>query len=374
MNFGIPTTLILQGEDLLKTLVARSLHLETELITEISVDLPIAIKCLSLDDEVSEHERVKKVYETFNSSKVSTIYSVTKTNAQHKAQQYLYAQIRQEDNAKYYDIIAPENVINTQSKLLDALEDAPPSSPRPSRHKILTHLLKHRSHSTGNDDSVDGGDADSPVRKLKLRNLLPGPGKPKSQSTDAGAIVYDEEHHKALNQANVDKESLKAEIKEEIKQEVENSLREDIRKLRVDNAHCLQQLARLNETIEKLQKQNDGVISLSKPSPVKPREKPSPNDLEEIYKFTPEENRKFLQSLDHIKILQLLDGMKLEKYKSEFKNSFVDGQLLATLSQTELVELKVNSLLHQIKLLNVIEGNESARKYLHFAEEDSYKQ
>ena len=356
MNYGIPTTLILQGEHPLKTLVARSLHSETEIITEISIDLPITVKCLSLDNEVSERKRVKKVYETFNSSRVSTIYSVTKTNAQHKAQQHLYAQIRQEDNTKYYDIIAPENITNS---LPDAIEDATPSSPRPSRHKILTHLLKHRPHSTGNDD---GDDAASPVRKLKLRNFLPGPGKTKSQSTDT-----DEEDHKALNQINIDPESLKAEIKEGIKQELESSLREDIRKLRVDNAHCLQQLARLNETIEKLQKQNEGGISSQKP----PRN-PAP-ELEEIYKLTPEENRKFLQSLDHIKVLQLLDGMKLEKYKSEFKSSFVDGQLLATLSQTELVELKVNSLLHQRKLLNIIEGSESARKYLLFAEEDPYK-
>ena len=386
MQFGIPTTLFLQGEHLLKTLVARSLHSEEEIMTEISMDLPIRIRCLSLDNEASEKERVKKVYETFNTSKVSTIYSLTKTSAQHKAQQHLYAKVRQEYDSKYYDIIAPDSISKAdtlQSKSLnDTLNDA---SPKPSRHrKFKTNLLKHRSQSVGDDDSVENGDAASSIRKLKFRNFLPG--KHRSQSV-RDADGNDEEDHDVLCQTDVDlkqefaalAESLKAEIKAEIKQELESSLREEIRKLRINNAHCLQQLSRINETIEKLQKQNEGTSPpKTKRAIPKPRNEPSSSQssssdtLEKIYKQTPEDNRKFLQSLDHVRILELLDGMKLEKYKSEFKNSFVDGQLLATLSQTELVELKVNSLLHQRKLLNIIEGHESAQKYLLFAQEDPY--
>ena len=389
MQFGIPTTLFLQGEHLLKTLVARSLHSEEEIMTEISMDLPIRIRCLSLDNEASEQERVKKVYETFNASKVSAIYSLTKTSAQHKAQQQLYAEVRQEYDSIYYEIIAPDNINKTdtvQSKPSnDTLNDASHSSPKPSRHRIFkTNLLKHRSQSVGDDDGVENGDAASPVRKLKLRNLLPG--KHRSQSV-RDADGNDEEDHDVLCQTDVDQkqefaamaESLKAEIKAEIKQELESSLREEIRKLRINNAHCLQQLSRINETIEKLQKQNEGTSPPKTKQPIpKPRNEPSSSQssssdtLEEIYKLTPKDNIKFLQSLDHVRVLQLLDGMKLEKYKSEFKSSFVDGQLLATLSQTELVELKVNSLLHQRKLLNIIEGHESAQKYLLFAQEDPY--
>ena len=375
MQFGIPTTLLLQGEHPLKTLVARSLHSEDEVMTEISMDLPIRIRCLSLDNEVSEKERVKKVYETFNASKVSTIYSLTKTNAQHKAQQQLYAKVRQEDDSKYYDIIAPDSI----SKADTLLNDAAHSSPKPSRHRIFkTNLLKHHSQSVSDNDSVENSDAASPARKFKLRNVLPGKHRLQSPSDVDG---NEEEDHDVPSQTNAElkqefaalAESLRAEIKAEIKQELDSSLREEIRKLRINNAHCLQQLAQINETIENLQKQNEGTSS-PKIIP-KPRNKPSSSSsdtLEEIYKLTPEENRKFLQSLDHVRVLQLLDGMKLEKYKSEFKSSFVDGQLLVTLSQMELVELKVNSLLHQRKLLNVIEGNESAQKYLLFAQEDPY--
>lgn len=386
MQFGIPTTLILKGEHQLKTLVARSLCSEEEMMTEITMDLPIRIRCLSMDNEASEQERVKKLYETFNASKVSTIYSLTKTSAQCKAQQQLYAKVRQECDSKYYDITAPDNISKP-----DTLQSKPPSatsndtahsSPKPSRHrKFKTHLMKHRSQSVGDDDSIENGDAASPVRKLKLRNLLPG--KHRSQSA-RDVDGNDEEDHDVPCQTDVDlkqefaalAESLKAEIKAEIKQELESSLREEIRKLRINNAHCLQQLSRINETIEKLQKQNEGTSSpQTKQAIPKSHNKPSSSQSSSMSsgtldKLKPEDNKKFLRSLDHVRVLQLLDGMKLEKYKSEFKSSFVDGQLLATLSQTELVELKVNSLLHQRKLLNIIEGHESAQKYLHFTQED----
>ena len=385
----MPMTLILQGEHMLRSLVARSLHCDTETITEISMDVPIKIRCLQVHDEVSEQERVRKVYETFSTSKVTSTYYVTKTQAQYQAQKQLYAKVRQEHDAKYYEIVSPDSIIGADTlrskSSNDTLSDAAQSSPKPSRHRIFkTNLLKHRSHSVGDDDSLDNSDTSNPVWKHKLRSLLPGkhkvqgPGDDGSEEVDTNAQSLNlKEEFETLA------ESLKAEMKAEIKQELESSLHEEIRKLRVDNAHCLQQLARVNETIQQLQKQTKGTSS----PPVKPKPSNKPTmpgkpplsqasrnsgSFEDVYKSTPQENKKFLQSLSHLKVLQLLDGMKLEKYKSEFKQSFVDGQLLATLSQIELAELKVNSSLHQRKLLNIIEGKESAQKYLLLAQEDPY--
>ena len=390
VQVGMPNTLTLVAEHLLRSLVTRSLHDEEEIITEISMDVPIRIRCLYMDNVVSEQERVKKTYETFATSKVSNVYSVTTTNAQYKAQQQLFTKVRQECDSKYYEIIAPESIGNVdtlQSKSSsDTLSDAAQSSPKPSRHRIFkTNLLKHRTQSAGDEESLDNSDtAASPVQKHKLRNLLPGRHRPQSAG-DGGTDEVIVDNDAPSQPTNIDlkqefaalTESMKVEMKAEIKEELERSLREDIRKLRIDNAHCLQQLTRMNEMIEQLKNQNNSAPLSSphiKPAPShKPAVKSvSSNSLEEIYKMTPKDNRKFLQSLDHLKILQLLDGMKLERYKSEFKESFVDGQLLATLCQTELVELKVNSSLHQRKLLNVIEGKVSAQKYLLLGQEDPY--
>lgn len=368
---GMPKTLILVGKHQLETLVARSLHCDTEIVTEIPMDVPIRVRCLDLADEKSEQARVKKVYETFSTAKVSNIYSLAKTNAQYKAQQQFYVNVQKENDSKYYDIKAPENVGN-----LDTLQnETAQSSPKPSRHRMFkTHLLKNRSQSVGDGDSIENDDAGSPVTKHKLFKGSRSSGKHKGQSTSDGG---NDEADANLKQefANL-AESLKVEIKTEIKLELESSVREEIRKLRVDNAHCLQQLARINERIEQLQKQNKST-TLSKTIP-KSNDKPSTgwssksDSFEEIYKLSAEDNIRFLQSLDHLQILQLLDGMKLEKHKAEFKSSFVDGQLLATLSHTELVELKVNSSLHQRKLLNIIQGKESAKKYLLLSQENPY--
>lgn len=391
MQFAMPTTLTLLGEHKLKTLVARSLHCETEMMTEISVDLPIKLRCLTLDNEVHEHERVKKAYETFNSSKVDSVYSLTNTNAQHQAQKQLFAKIRKENKSKYYEIIIPESIkrtgsVNTsRSKPSDT--DAAQSSPKPSRHRIFKAPLKHKVQSTDDGDSIDSDDTTtttSPALKHKLfkaaGSLLPGKHKSPQNSGDSG---YEEVSHDIPHAAYPKQEfesfaeSLKAEIKKEIKQDLESGLREEVRKLRIDNAHCLQQLARLNETVERLQEQNKITSSPKAKKPVpKFTDQSTSSSLSSssnsFYQLSPEENQRFLQSLDHLTVLQLLGGMKLEKYKEEFKSACVDGQLLATLSQTELVELKVESSLHQKKLLNVIQGKESAQKYLLFSQEDPY--
>lgn len=389
IQVGMPNTLTLVAEYSLKSLVTRSLHDEAEIITEISMDMPIKIKCLYMENVVSEQERVKKTYETFTASKVSNIYSVTKTNAQYRAQQQLYSKVRQECDSKYYEIIAPDNIVGNGDALQlksssDTLSDAAQSSPKPSRHRIFkTNLLKHRSQSTGDDESLDNSDAASPVRKHKLRNLLPGRHKPQSAGDGGSDEVIDND---TPSQPDIDLKqklaTLAESMKAEIKQEVERGLHEEIRKLRINNARCLQQLSQMNDTIEQLKNQNKSTALPRphvKPKPSnKPAAKPSSGvlsnsgSLEEIYKLTPEDNRKVLQSLDHLEILQLLDGMKLEGYKSDFKQSFVDGQLLATLSQTELVELNVNSVLHQRRLLNIIEGKESAQKFLVLGQENPY--
>jgi len=371
IHIGMPTTLVLLGESMLKTVVTRSLHCETEVITEISLDIPIKIRCIDLDNEVSEHKRVKKVYETFSTSKVSNFYFVANTNAQHHAQRQLYANVRREIESTYYDIVVPENI--TQTGIVT-------DSPKPSRHRILKAaegLLKpHRSHSFGGGDSIKNGEVTNPALKdklLKTYSPLPVRQKPDNDASDEA----DNDIQTNLKQQFKSlAESLRVEIKKEIKQEVmESSLHEEIRKLRVDNARCLQQLARMNEEVEELKKQNESTSSpkakqaMSKSTDRLPRPVRGSDPLEEI---SPEENKKVLRSLNHLEVLQLLDGMKLAQYKPEFKNSFVDGQLLATLAQTELVELKVNNSLHQRKLLNVIQGKESAQKYLLFSQEDPH--
>ena len=159
-------------------------------------------------------------------------------------------------------------------------------------------------------------------------------------------------------------EKLKLDVKEEVRKQIfdgQKELNEEVRKIRLSNARCMQQVSKVSQSLEQFQQQLEPP-SLRPPAPL-------PQNVQHL---SPQDNKKLLQSLDHLKILQVLDGMNLSQYCVAFRDARVDGQLLATLTQTELIELQVNSTLHQRKLLNLIDGKESAEKYLRLSRADPY--
>ena len=81
-------------------------------------------------------------------------------------------------------------------------------------------------------------------------------------------------------------------------------------------------------------------------------------------KATLEGNIAFLRSLSDESVGALLDAMNLSKYKAKFLAEQVDGELLFSLGESELRELGVESGLHQLKLLKLIQGIYSAATFL----------
>ena len=81
-------------------------------------------------------------------------------------------------------------------------------------------------------------------------------------------------------------------------------------------------------------------------------------------KATLEDNITFLKTLTDETVGTLLDAMNLSKYKAKFLAEQVDGELLSSLGQSELRELGIESGLHQLKLLKLIQGNYSAETFL----------
>ena len=78
---------------------------------------------------------------------------------------------------------------------------------------------------------------------------------------------------------------------------------------------------------------------------------------------TPEENIAYLKTMDVESVLQLLSDMNLTEYKDSFQREQVDGELMADLSQEELEDLGVTKKIHQKRLLKLIDGSSSAKKY-----------
>ena len=78
---------------------------------------------------------------------------------------------------------------------------------------------------------------------------------------------------------------------------------------------------------------------------------------------TPKENIAYLKTMDVATVLQLLDDMNLAEYKDNFQRELVDGELLVELSKQELEDLGITKNIHQLRLMKLINGSSSAKKY-----------
>lgn len=77
-----------------------------------------------------------------------------------------------------------------------------------------------------------------------------------------------------------------------------------------------------------------------------------------------EMHRHYLRSLNHIKVLQLLDLMGLSQYRDNFIKEHIDGEVLVDLGEEELKDLGVISKIHTLRLKKIIEGKIPSQKYL----------
>ena len=76
-------------------------------------------------------------------------------------------------------------------------------------------------------------------------------------------------------------------------------------------------------------------------------------------------NVAFLKNLKVGEVLQLLEAMQLEDYKESFKSEKIDGEVLSSLTEADLMhELNIQKRLHRVRLMKVIEGVYSAEEYL----------
>ena len=75
-------------------------------------------------------------------------------------------------------------------------------------------------------------------------------------------------------------------------------------------------------------------------------------------------NMDFLKSLSKSQVQDLLDAMNLGKYKPAFLAEQVDGEIMSSFGDEELVELGVKSGVHRIRFLKLIQGRHSAEEIL----------
>ena len=78
---------------------------------------------------------------------------------------------------------------------------------------------------------------------------------------------------------------------------------------------------------------------------------------------TQEENIAYLKTFSLDKLLQLLENMRLGQYKDNFEDEQIDGEMIIHLDRKDLVDLGIDKNIHQTRLLKLIDGTISAKKY-----------
>ena len=80
-----------------------------------------------------------------------------------------------------------------------------------------------------------------------------------------------------------------------------------------------------------------------------------------------EDNVAYLKAFSLNNILQLLDNMNLGEHKKSFKDEQIDGEIIVHLNKADLIDLGVIKNIHQTRLLKLIDGSMSAKKYYQHA-------
>ena len=79
-----------------------------------------------------------------------------------------------------------------------------------------------------------------------------------------------------------------------------------------------------------------------------------------------ESNIAYLKRLTVDEVLELLEAMQLEEYKESFKKERIDGEVLSSLTEDDLMhELNIQKRLHRVRLMKVIEGVYSVQATFH---------
>ena len=104
-------------------------------------------------------------------------------------------------------------------------------------------------------------------------------------------------------------------------------------------------------------------LSTTKPQLDIPLSPPSANVT--VFHSNKEKNLAYLKSLNLSDMLQLLDNMNLGEHKESFKDENIDGEMMIHLDRADLVDLGVNKRIQQTRLLQLIDGSVSAKKFSH---------
>jgi len=375
-------------------------------LMELPMSMPIEVQCIEYPDFDMKpvYTKIQHTYENFKPSMITKNMFDAQSTSKLTTQQELYDEIQSNDDNTYiynlekpsliYDSIpekfsCPANVIDQDlysipaKKSFSVVDKAPPIPP-PRKYSPPTARKENPYHvsdlfpvppkpSTESEeiirnnvtsDTVSSLDSNeeatiptkqflslvnkapplarpreySPTTARKEKDILPLPSKP---STESDEII----------RSNVTSDTVSfSDGNEEVAIKTSTLLSKDDPSVTVENSSHISSCNPIPSTCG---------------NKIFPRSASTSQmiDAASYVDCTKEENVAYLKTFTLFDMLQLLDNMNLGQYKENFKDEQIDGEMLVHLERTDLVDLGVSKTIHQTRLLKLIDGSVSAKKY-----------
>ena len=332
-------------------------------LMELPMSMPIEIQCIQyLDFDMNPvYTKIQHTYENFKPSLISKNMFNAQSSSMLATQQALYEEIEHDDhNTLTYDLEKPsliydsiptrfscsEDVVDqdfhptpVSSSLIDASPPLPP--PRDNIGDTRPPLLPPR-------DSINDMDAPTPQSRHNL--------------VDTSAPLPSPRDSPSVTAKNKDKDASSASP---------ISPKPSTESGDVNITPC-NTMVSLNPVYSSVSNKGPAVEQSS----LQPADNPPVTAESSNCNTTPtgatenitgggskEENIAYLQMFSLDKLLRLLENMNLGQYKESFEEEQIDGEMIIHLKRADLVDLGVNKNIHQTRLLKLIDGSVSARKY-----------
>ena len=326
-------------------------------LMELPMSMPIEIQCIEYPnfDMKPIYSKIQHTYENFKQSLISKNMFNALSTSMLATQKALYEEIQHDDrNTNIYDLEKPSLIydsIPTQFNRSNYFSDkniyAEPTSSAPIDPTPPLPPVRRRSadmHPPISQPFNHPVDIPAPLPPLPPPRNSPSVSKrnsstftpvPLTPSTESGNLIDNVTHHKEAVPSN----AVFTPGRNELPTVTMPSLQ-----VRDSNA----------ETPRQVSSQNSMPLA------------PSAENVKTSTAYTgssKEENVAYLKSFSLDSLLQLLENMNLGQYKDNFADEQIDGELIVHLERNDLVDLGIDKNIHQTRLLKLIDGSMSAKKY-----------
>ena len=317
-------------------------------LMELPMTMPIKIQCIEYPESDMKpiYSKIQYTYENFKPSLIGKNMFNAKSTSMLATQQALYEEIQHDNSTEVYNLQEPTLIYDTVCTQFNHSEDVV-------------------------DQNFHPAPVVEPMSSVDTRPPLP---PPRNSLVDTGSPLIPPRHNppaavkKKSDRSVADSLSIPPKLSTESTDIRTNGVTCDVPTVSLNAASssgsnegpkpCAPPREDVPTTVE-----NPAHISSHNPTPSTSTTKNTVLQSHSVGGTTKEENIEYIKALSLVNILQLLENMNLGQYKASFEGEQIDGEMFIHLERADLVDLGVNKNIHQTRLLKLIDGTVSIKKY-----------